>query len=832
MRQYQRLPSLAGIASFLLLAVSAGHAGEICVTNGAQLQVAFFLGASQSQPYAIKLAQGTYTLSGNTTASFSAPTSLLGGYTSASCTTRVVNPANTVIDIGGSASTLNLTQTTAQPRASLGIDGLTIANGKSLGFFAGQYNLFSSNDPGDITITHAHVHNLGLGNPGNDQTGPVKVNATSGHMRLENVLVDSIPTADNQGCSVALNLEGDAQASLNYVTMDLSNAHDVCAVEGIGNSGSYQLTVQNSIVWASDGTLSAIHGIDSVGQGNPFAVSIGSTVLHTYYGVGSVSNSANLNTNPLWTDPANANYHLQAASPAVNSGDLLDPLGTPSTDIAGGARWIGSRPDRGAYESPSNDLTAFTVTNTGDSGAGSLRQAMLDADSSLNPATISFNIAGACPRVIGLSSALPHVTSPIIIDGYTQPGAAVNTDPDASNATLCVLLKPASGTLGSAIQVPASGAASASLVLRGLGFGGFGQAVVLLGGSDHVIAGNQFGGSVGGVVLPGAGLQPISIGVNAGGRLIVGGQNIADRNVIGGGGFYGINVQSTVASTPDQCRIVNNLIGVAANGITPVPNFTGIGLAGGSCTVASNRIVGNSHDAILINGGNGNLVQGNVLGVDVNGSGIFNSGAGVHITSGDGNVIGTSASSGITGLLFSNTIRFMVDGGVLASGGIGNSIRSNLIYDNGATGNGMDIDLGAIGPTANDPGDADGGPNQLQNFPLITGVAFASPPAPAAIDVAASVRGILDGPPGNYRVDAYFGNGCNANGRGHAEAYVGAMLVTIAPGTTRVRFNLGATVPNVANDGVLAFSATDAFGNTSEIGSCAPLDEIFRDGLE
>jgi hypothetical protein len=172
----------------------------------------------------------------------------------------------------------------------------------------------------------------------------------------------------------------------------------------------------------------------------------------------------------------------------------------------------------------------------------------------------------------------------------------------------------------------------------------------------------------------------------------------------------------------------------------------------------------------------------------------------------------------------------MVDGGVLATAGTGNSIRSNLIYENGATGSGMDIDLGAAGPTANDPGDADSGPNLLQNFPLINGVAFASPPAPAATDVAASVKGVLDGPPGSYRIDAYFGNGCNANGRGHAQAYAGAMQVTIAPGATRTRFSVGATVPNVAADGVLALSATDALGNTSEIGSCASLDLIFRDG--
>ena len=816
-----------------LLALSSARAGEICVSNAAQLQAAFVLGSIQSQPFTIKLVQGAYLLpgQGSTVVQFSAPTALLGGYT-ANCAGRSVDSNNTLIDLGGSASMLYLQQEVATPRAGISLDGLTIADGAAMTLLAGRYDLFSANEPGDVTVTRSHFYNLGLALAGTDQLAPVNFTATTGRVRLENVLLESLPTSNDRGCAVAVSLDGDAQASLNYVTADLSSAHDLCVIEGISSSASYQIDIHNSVIWASDGTLSAVHGIDAVGEGNPFAVTIGSSVLHTYYGIGSVATSNNINANPQWVAPGSGNHHLQAASPAVNSGSVLDPLGMPATDIAGATRWVGSRPDRGAYESAVNDLSSFVVTTTADGGGGSLRQAILDANSSVNPATISFNIAGACPRVIGLSSALPHVTSPIIIDGYTQPGAAVNTDPLASNATLCVLLKPVSGTLGNALAVAAAGSESASLVVRGLGFGGFGQPVLLLGGSNHVIAGNQFGGSVGGVALPGAALQAIAIGVNAGGSLIVGGQSNADRNIIGGGGFYGINVQSAVGSTPDQCQITNNLVGVAADGFTPVPNFTGIGLGGGGCSVTLNRIVGNSHDAILINGGSGNVIQRNVLGVDVHGSGIFNSGAGVHITSGSGNVIGTSAASNITGLLFSNTIRFMVDGGVLASAGSGNSIRSNLIYDNGATGSGMDIDLGGVGPTPNDGGDVDSGPNLLQNFPLASSVAFAAPPLPNATNVAVSVGGTLDAQPGNYRVDAYFANGCNANGRGHAEAYAGAKLVTIAAGATRASFVLGATLPNVQGDGMLAFAATDAAGNTSEIGPCVPLDTIFRDGYE
>jgi hypothetical protein len=822
--------SIRALALLLPFAACRVHANEICVNSVPLLQAAFAIGAGQSQPFTIKLVQGTYALSGLTAVDFSAPTTLLGGY-STNCTSRTVNADNTVIDIGGSGAQLFLRQAVGSPRAAMSVDGLTFANGANLYMSAGRYNYVSSNDPGDVTLTRSHIRDLGIGLPSPAPPAPAVFATTEGGVKIENTLIESISTSNDDNCSVEFDLGGNAKAALNYVTADLSSNHDLCLVEYSG-TGDRQADIYNSIVWASDGTLSAIHGMDAGNHNDPLVVSIGSSILHAYYGIGSVSASNNLDTNPLWSNPASANYHLQAASPAVNSGSIVNPLGLPATDVAGGSRWVGSRPDRGAYESAFNDLSSFTVTSTADAGPNTLRQAILDANSSLNPGTIKFNIATPCPAVIALATTLPHVTSPIIIDGYTQPGASANTDADASNATLCVLLKPASGTLGNALLVPSTGAASASLVVRGLGFGGFGQAIMLLGGSDHAIAGSQFGGSVGGVALPGAGLQAISIGVDAGGSLVVGGPGVADRNVIGGAGFYGISVQTTVASTPDQCRIVNNLIGVAANGITPVPNFTGIGLGGGGCTVASNRIVGNSQDAILINGGSGNVIQGNMLGVDVNGNGIFNSGAGVHITSGSNNVIGTSASSGITGTLLSNTIRFMVDGGVLVSAGTGNSIRSNLIYDNGTTGIGMDIDLGVVGPTANDAGDIDGGPNLLQNFPLVNGVAFASPPPAGATNVTASVTGTLNAQPGSYRVDAYFANGCNANGRGHAEAYAGAKLVTIAAGTTRASFTLGATLPNVAGDGMLALSATDAVGNTSEIGPCVPLDAIFRDGYE
>src|SRR4051812_10932852 len=72
-------------------------------------------------------------------------------------------------------------------------------------------------------------------------------------------------------------------------------------------------------------------------------------------------------------------------------------------------------------------LATFTVANTNDGGTGSLRQAILDANTTAGADTIAFNIAGAGVRTIAPTLALPPITGPVVIDGYTQPGSRPNT---------------------------------------------------------------------------------------------------------------------------------------------------------------------------------------------------------------------------------------------------------------------------------------------------------------------------------------------------------------------------------------------------------------------
>src|SRR5438105_4341300 len=65
----------------------------------------------------------------------------------------------------------------------------------------------------------------------------------------------------------------------------------------------------------------------------------------------------------------------------------------------------------------------FTVTSAADAGAGSLRQAILDANARPGADTVRFQIASG-PQTISPLTALPDVTDAVTLDATTQPGYA------------------------------------------------------------------------------------------------------------------------------------------------------------------------------------------------------------------------------------------------------------------------------------------------------------------------------------------------------------------------------------------------------------------------
>ena len=119
----------------------------------------------------------------------------------------------------------------------------------------------------------------------------------------------------------------------------------------------------------------------------------------------------------------------------------------------------------------------FTVTNTNDAGAGSLRQAILDANANAGPRHDRVRglrrglRGGIC--TITPQSALHWFTSPVTIDGYTQDGATPNTNASgAINAVLKIVVSGVSdpnsdNDFGLQFAVGSDGSTVRGLVVNG-----------------------------------------------------------------------------------------------------------------------------------------------------------------------------------------------------------------------------------------------------------------------------------------------------------------------------------------------------------------------------
>jgi titin len=411
--------------------------------------------------------------------------------------------------------------------------------------------------------------------------------------------------------------------------------------------------------------------------------------------------------------------------------------------------------------------TTFLVTTTDDSGDGSLRQAILDSNNDTTGTnTIDFDITTGFGDVktIQPPSPLPVITQPVIIDGTSQPGlpglpriivngsqagAANGLTIRAGNSTVRGLVINGFQQRGISLEGPAGNNLIAG---NYLGTNSFGGASVANGGDGVAIVGSN-SNTIGGTTLAdrnvisgntGAG---ISISANAAGNVIegnyigvdvtsysvlgnggpgvsltggansniVGGNIGAAANVISGNGQEGVAISGGI--TTQTNAIQGNFIGTDIRGIARVPNtLSGVAIRGGAShniiggavSAARNVISANSGDGILLtdSGTTGNLIQGNVIGTNANGTAPLANGSGksgINITNGaSGNTIG-GTTSGTANVVSGNS-----GGGISLSGNAtsANLIESNLIGTDisgtaalSNTNAGIDISNGANGNT-------------------------------------------------------------------------------------------------------------------------------------
>jgi hypothetical protein len=172
-----------------------------------------------------------------------------------------------------------------------------------------------------------------------------------------------------------------------------------------------------------------------------------------------------------------------------------------------------------------------------------------------------------------------------------------------------------------------------------------------------------------------------------------------------------------------------------------------------------------------------NSVKGNLIGLNPAATGgIGNAFSGVILFNGaKSNIIGNSLSGA------GNMIAFNTFSGidVFDSTTTGNDFNANSIVSNGTLGiNLVGGSENGFGVTANDPADADNGPNKLQNYPVLT---FAN----SAAVIQGSLNSVANKP---YRIDFFSSPAADASGFGEGQTWIGVVNLT-TDGTGNATFN-------------------------------------------
>lgn len=342
---------------------------------------------------------------------------------------------------------------------------------------------------------------------------------------------------------------------------------------------------------------------------------------------------------------------------------------------------------------PRQLLATFTVTNINDAGAGSLRDAITQANAAAGLDNIHFAIGGAGVKTIALASTLPGISSPVVLDGTTQ----------GASSTPLIELNGAGAGATSGLTVTTGGSGS---TIRGLAINRFASNGIVLSASDNNLIERCFiGTNAAGTLALANGADGIRV---VGANNVIGSLTSGAGNLISGNTRHGLIL--TGASTTGN-DLLGNTIGMNFTRTASVPNVAnGVTISagaktndiGGTVSGSRNSISGNGSLGVLIdgNGTDSNRVQGNFIG---NGSGN---------TTGVGNLIGVAIRNGAKSNLIGDTANVAAQNilsgntqfGVQIQGvsSTGNTLAGNLIGTDStgvsARPNGLDgvrIDSGA-----------------------------------------------------------------------------------------------------------------------------------------
>jgi len=309
--------------------------------------------------------------------------------------------------------------------------------------------------------------------------------------------------------------------------------------------------------------------------------------------------------------------------------------------VAGGVVLVAGR---GAQASPDT----ITVDSTGDGGDSNTADGVCDDGSgncTLRAAIEQANAdAGTDTIEFDIAGTGPHTISPgSALPTITGPVIIDGTrEPDFAGAPIIELDGTSAGGGADGLSIT-----DGSSTVKGLVINRFlGDGIELSGSGGNTIEGNYIGTDVTGTADLGNSRDGVYI--ESAPTNTIGGTTAGAGNVISGNGWDGVRIYgSTVAGNLVQ----GNYIGTDVNGTADLGNGGGgvyiedapNNTIGGTAASAGNVISGNNYDGVCIqgSGATANVVQGNYIGTDVSGTAdLGNSNYGVEINGSPTNTIG------------------------------------------------------------------------------------------------------------------------------------------------------------------------------------------------
>lgn len=580
-------------------------------------------------------------------------------------------------------------------------EGIRVADGTITigGTGAGEGNVISATTADDgIFLTSASVDVTILGNligvgsdgttaMGNSSSGiDVGANATTvqigdgtaaGSNVIKNNGDDGVELTGSSAAAIVANeIYNNGNMAIELVSGANHNLNDVNDVDTGGND-ILNYPEFNSVSTNGATTIDYDFDLDVPSHGNGYRIdffkntaadSTGSGEGEVHLGfVDIVHGGGDLNFTGSFT-----------ASTTVDVGSLIAATTTRKT----GASSYDITSEYSVNDTTTSSADPLIVTNTNDSGAGSLRDAITYANANATEDDITFAIPGAGVHIISPLTELPFITDDnVSLDGTSQTGAVCNTLVTGTPHVLKIHIDGANTTDAEGLYINATGVSISGVSITGfdsrairvagpsvttsidcsyIGVNPDGTtknanarsdgvgSVVVLSGDDasltrSVVSGNDDDAgdsavfiSAANAVLTGNIIGLLADGTAALGNsnhglhirptataLTIGGATASDRNIVSGNGGNGFNVDGS-----SNVSILGNYIGVDVDGLAALPNNEfGINMdtvgnitVGGASSGARNIISGNKSGGIIsTNGSSTKVIQNNYIGVDVTG---------------------------------------------------------------------------------------------------------------------------------------------------------------------------------------------------------------------